>query len=142
MNPKPKTYLENIRLLRKQRNLTSEDMCERLCISQSAYSRMETGQTIMSIERLHAIAEVLGVRYHDLIDGNCSGLMDGYTGPIQPTSRTSTATWQVCPLCHGTAVRVSSSSTPTCEVCRGHRIISMLTGAPPRSADPITETKP
>lgn len=61
MNPKPKTYLENIRLLRKQRNLTSEDMCERLCISQSAYSRMETGQTVLSVERLARIAEVLQV---------------------------------------------------------------------------------
>lgn len=46
------------------------------------------------------------------------------------------STFQKCPLCEGTGVDpnvlVSNISSPPCPVCNGKRIISTLTGLPPK----------
>lgn len=51
----------NVRSLRLQKELREADMAEALGMSRSAYSRLESGQTRMDIDRLVAISKVLGV---------------------------------------------------------------------------------
>jgi hypothetical protein len=43
--------------------------------------------------------------------------------------------WQNCPLCKGTGIDPSPgtySSIPQCPICKGQRIISEVTGLPPK----------
>lgn len=59
---------EKIRFLRDKKKLRHEDMADRLEISTSAYSRMENGETKISVERLKKIAEILEVPAEDLLN--------------------------------------------------------------------------
>jgi transcriptional regulator with XRE-family HTH domain len=65
-NMKP-TYLTKIRTKRKKRKLTQAVMAERLCMNKLAYERLERGITILSVDRLIKIAEVLGVKVGELL---------------------------------------------------------------------------
>jgi len=58
---------EKIRGLRDKKGLRQEDMAERLGISQSAYSRMETGEARLDAELLPRIAKILEVRIEELL---------------------------------------------------------------------------
>ena len=57
------TKIKNIRELK---NLTQEYMAERLDISQTAYSKLERGETKLSDEKLSQIASVLEVRPEEI----------------------------------------------------------------------------
>ena len=59
---------QKIRRLRELRNYRQEYMAEQLGISQNAYSRLETGETKLDVERLRKIAEVLEVGVEDLFN--------------------------------------------------------------------------
>jgi DnaJ-class molecular chaperone len=53
------------------------------------------------------------------------------------SSTTNEDTWQKCPSCYGTGasqqiIPYSNSTTPVCTVCRGKKIISRVTGKPPK----------
>lgn len=79
----------NIKNIRELKNLTQEFVAERLDISQSAYSRLESGETRVSKEKLLQIAEVLEVKPEDIkeFDGqryfNSVGDVEGnYSGSI------------------------------------------------------------
>ncbi len=50
-----------VRAWRKARELEQKAVAERLLISQSAYSRLENGDTRFSAEQLFAVCEVLDV---------------------------------------------------------------------------------
>jgi transcriptional regulator with XRE-family HTH domain len=85
---------QKIRQLREQHHLRDEDMAERLCMSQSAYSRLETGVTKMDVERLRKIAEVLEVQLDDLfipvlgaIQPDTSGQESVFADPTPRSSR-------------------------------------------------------
>lgn len=56
----------NIKNIRELKNLTQEFVAERLDISQSAYSRLENGETKISKEKLIQIAEILEVKPEDI----------------------------------------------------------------------------
>jgi RecJ-like exonuclease len=44
--------------------------------------------------------------------------------------------WQKCPLCNGSGVYGAACSImPSCPTCRGQRIISEITGLPPRASE-------
>lgn len=51
-----RTLGENIRKLRRQRNLSQKDVANRLNISIAAFSKIETGVTDISLSRLKTIA--------------------------------------------------------------------------------------
>jgi len=51
----------------RQKPIHQEEMAQALSISQSAYSRLELGQTAMSITQLRMIAEKLGTTSEDLL---------------------------------------------------------------------------
>jgi len=52
---------EKIRLKRLEKRLSQENMAFDLDISQAAYSKIELGQTELTIPRIFAIAEILEV---------------------------------------------------------------------------------
>ncbi len=60
---------ERIRYLRLQKGYSTEEMAANLKMSCSGYSKIERGQTEVSLKRLRAIAEVL--------DCNCTRLLEG-----------------------------------------------------------------
>lgn len=55
-----------LQLLRLERNLTQEQMGEKLNLSNSAYCKIEYGETDLTLTRLSEIAEVLNMSEMDL----------------------------------------------------------------------------
>ena len=54
--------------LRKERGLTQKEMAERLCISDKAVSKWETGNSIPDVTMLIPLAELLGVTVTELLE--------------------------------------------------------------------------
>lgn len=52
---------QRLQLLRLERNLTQEQMSEKLSLSTSAYCKIEYGETDLPLTRLNKIAEVLNM---------------------------------------------------------------------------------
>lgn len=64
---------QRLQLLRLERNLTQEQMSEKLHLSTSAYCKIEYGETDLTLTRLNKIAEIFGmpaVELFNKIDGN------------------------------------------------------------------------
>ncbi len=57
----------HIQKMREAKQLTQEELAERLKVSQSWYSRIETGREVPNLKRLQQIARALGVKVKDLI---------------------------------------------------------------------------
>lgn len=58
---------ERIHRLRKQRQLTQEDLCDKAGISVDAVSRIESGDRVPTLETLQRIAAALNVRVTDIL---------------------------------------------------------------------------
>ena len=58
---------EKIRFLRESKNWSQEEMAEKLNMSLSGYSKVERGDTKVSIPKLKKIAEVLGIELIELM---------------------------------------------------------------------------
>lgn len=61
----PFELLQKIKLLRKQYNLSQEAVAFELNISQAAYSKIENGSTMLTVEHLYALAQVFGCPVSD-----------------------------------------------------------------------------
>ena len=59
-----------IRYIRENKKITQDYIANKLGISQTAYSKIETNQTQLTIERLKEIAELLEVSETELISGS------------------------------------------------------------------------
>lgn len=59
--------LEQIRTVRECKNLSQEDMAERLGITVSGYSKLERGENRMHVDTLVEIAKVLEIELTDLL---------------------------------------------------------------------------
>ncbi|WP_325058912.1 XRE family transcriptional regulator [Vitreimonas sp.] len=57
-----------VRRLRTERGWTLKDLSERSKISQSALSRVETGQITLSFDRAHALARALDTDFSQIVD--------------------------------------------------------------------------
>jgi transcriptional regulator with XRE-family HTH domain len=57
----PKLVRERIRDVRKQQNYTIAQFAEKLNMSVSAYTKLESGQTALTIERMNEIASFLAL---------------------------------------------------------------------------------
>lgn len=55
-----------VKMIRELKNYSQKYVSERLDISQSAYSKLETGETKISDEKLSQIAEILEVKPEDI----------------------------------------------------------------------------
>ena len=60
--------VENIRKRRKDKGLSHENMAFELGISQAAYTKIEKGETRLTVDRLQKIAETLKVTLGDLLN--------------------------------------------------------------------------
>lgn len=58
---------EKIRTLRRRKNLTQADMAIALEITQRAYSKIETGEVALKVDRLEEIAKLLNASVNDLL---------------------------------------------------------------------------
>lgn len=65
---------EKIRVLREVRQWSQEQMAEQMNISLNAYSRIERGETKMSLEKLEQIANIFNINVLDLIKTSEQGL--------------------------------------------------------------------
>jgi transcriptional regulator with XRE-family HTH domain len=59
-----------IKKLRELKNYTQQHMAEELGLTQSAYSKIEKGETELPYSRLEKIADVFGVKPEDLVSYN------------------------------------------------------------------------
>ena len=57
---------ENLLQLRKLKNLTQEDIAEKVGVSRQAVAKWESGETTPDLERARLLAQVLGVSLDDL----------------------------------------------------------------------------
>lgn len=57
---------QRLQLLRMEKNLTQEQMGEKLNLSTSAYCKIEYGETDLTLTRLNKIAEVMNMSAIDL----------------------------------------------------------------------------
>jgi len=60
--------IENIRTIRKNKGVSHEAMALNLGISQTAYTKIERGETKLTVERLQKIAEILEVKLGDILE--------------------------------------------------------------------------
>ena len=59
---------ENVKLIRLAAGYTQEGLARELDVSLSVISRLETGRTMVSIERMLEIAQILGVTPGDILN--------------------------------------------------------------------------
>ncbi|WP_435607932.1 helix-turn-helix domain-containing protein [Pseudomonas knackmussii] len=58
---------QTIAKLREERGLTQSEMAERVGLSRSTWSRIEKGESGLSLDNLKQVAEVLGKQPHELL---------------------------------------------------------------------------
>jgi transcriptional regulator with XRE-family HTH domain len=83
MNPAGSQIGQKIKKLRELRNFTQQHMAEELGLSQSAYSKLEMGESEITYNKLERVAEVLGMKPEELITFNESmvfNVMHNQTG--------------------------------------------------------------
>ena len=59
---------EKIRLIREAKNLTQEQVAEKLGVSQSAYGDIERGEIDPKLSKLKKIAEIFEIELSELVD--------------------------------------------------------------------------
>ena len=60
--------IEKIKDLRKKKGFSHEYMADKLDISQPAYSKIEKMETVLSVDRLFKIAEILETPVNDILE--------------------------------------------------------------------------
>ena len=61
-------FHEKLQELRKQKNLTQEELSEILFVSRTAISKWESGESLPDIERCKRLADIFGVSMDDLVN--------------------------------------------------------------------------
>lgn len=61
---------ENLIALRKLKNMSQEELAERVGVSRQTLSKYETGESVPDIDKAMAIADVFGVSLDDLVNYN------------------------------------------------------------------------
>ena len=95
-------FAENLKSLRKAKNLAQSDLAEKLFTSPQTISRWESGDGEPSLDLLISLAEILDVSADRLIAGNSS-----------PNRNSSTASRSISPICPQTPPQTKDS------VCSG-----------------------
>lgn len=65
---------EKIKRLRKSKGLSQDDMAERLHISQSAYARIETGESHSWAAHIEKLSEILEIKPEDFLTDETNNL--------------------------------------------------------------------
>ena len=94
-----------IRRLREEKGLTQSELASKLCVSDKAVSKWETGKGYPDITLIEPIAEALGVSVMELLNG------ENVTNRNR-SGNLLRSKWYVCPICgnilHGTGEAVIS----------------------------------
>ena len=61
-------FRENLVHLRKMRNMTQEDIAEKLGVTRQSVAKWEAGETVPDIDKCRILAEVFGVSLDDLVN--------------------------------------------------------------------------
>lgn len=79
---------KRIQMIRLQKNITQEQMADSLCISTSAYCKLEYGETDLTITRIKRLSEIFNIPILELTNSLLKGL-DSQTEPenICPTEK-------------------------------------------------------
>ena len=72
-------YGEKIKTIRELRGYSQEYMADQLGIAQNTYSKIETGQTKLSAEKLKQVTEILGVSSADILSNQPALINFGQT---------------------------------------------------------------
>ena len=65
---------DKIRAIRTQQKISQEQMAERLDLTPQAYSKIESGKTNLSLDRIQQIAQILNIDVTELIHNNDNGV--------------------------------------------------------------------
>ena len=63
-------FCEKLQVLRKQKNLTQEELAEVLFVSRTAISKWESGRGYPSIDSLKAVSKFFGITIDELLSGD------------------------------------------------------------------------
>ena len=58
-----------IKALREGKNLTQEELCKKIGVSQPAIAKWETGDSLPRADKLPQLAQILGCKIDDLFEG-------------------------------------------------------------------------
>lgn len=68
---------KNIKKIRRFKEITQEELSEKLAMSVQAYSKLENGETRLDTDRLEQIAQILGVSAQEILDLEHKNLIFG-----------------------------------------------------------------
>lgn len=69
------TIHDNIRLVREVKQLSQEEMAEKLSMSVSGYAKIERGETNLKFEKLEKIAQIFQIDIIELINAGSKGVV-------------------------------------------------------------------
>ena len=95
-----------IRRLREDKNMTQEELAEKLLVSDKAVSKWETGRGLPDVSLLQPLAEALGISVIELFSGDL----------IRNRNRSANmekTVFYVCPVC-GNVIRSSGEAVVSC----------------------------
>ena len=67
-NNMDKVFCDNLKMLRKENNLTQKQVAEKLGVVESCYANWEQGRTEPNIETLRKLSKILNVSIDELIN--------------------------------------------------------------------------
>ena len=105
-----KDIAKNIRNLRMAKNLTQDDLAEKLFVTRQTVSNYETGKSRPDVDMLVRIAEVLGVDIQELIYGPSPRIQDTERRRLIVGMAVSALLWLVFLICAPIARRHFVSS--------------------------------
>ena len=95
-----------IRRLREKKNMTQEELAEKIFVSSKAVSKWETGQGFPDISLIEPLAQALGISVIELLSGedisNCN-----------KSSNIARSRFYVCPVC-GNVVQATGEAVVSC----------------------------
>lgn len=81
-----------IKALREEKGMTQSQLAEKLCVSDKAISRWETGKGLPDISLIEPLARVLGISVIELFTGDC-------VSNSNVSSNMLRSKFYVCPIC-------------------------------------------
>ena len=100
---------ETIRLLRERKALTQKQLADKLCISDKAVSKWETGKGLPDISLLEDLARALGVSLTELMTGNLQ-TNENRSANLRRMG------FYVCPVCGNVITAVGQGSFSCCGI--------------------------
>ena len=98
-----------IRALREKRGYTQKDLAEKLCVSDKAVSKWETGRGLPDITLIEPLARELGVSVAELLSGECVINRNRAANLLR-------GSFYVCPVCGNVIYAAGQGSFSCCGV--------------------------